>query len=267
MSQPHAVTAPDLILRQSSHTRRREPVRALGLPLAPLTMAEALSEIEGLVEARRPSYVITANLNYAMLSDGDAALRECNEGAALVLADGMPLVWAARWRGTPLPERVAGSDLIYGLSALAARRRYRLFLLGGGPGVGEAAAARLAALYPGVEVVGVESPPYRDLDPDEEAALMDRIRAAAPDVLILAFGQPRGELWMARRHRDLGVPVCIQLGASIDFAAGRVRRAPRWLQTAGLEWAFRLALEPRRLVLRYARNALFLSRSLARRGA
>jgi N-acetylglucosaminyldiphosphoundecaprenol N-acetyl-beta-D-mannosaminyltransferase len=229
-------------------------------------MAEALSEIEVLVEARRPSYVITANLNYAMLSDGDPALRECNEGAALVLADGMPLVWAARWRGTPLPERVAGSDLIYGLSALAARRRYRVFLLGGAPGIAEAAAANLCGLYPGLTITGIESPPYRALDPAEEAALLDRIRAAAPDILMVAFGQPKGELWIARHHRDLGVPVSLQVGASLDFAAGKVRRAPRWLQTAGLEWAFRLALEPRRLGPRYARNVLYLGRSLARGG-
>jgi N-acetylglucosaminyldiphosphoundecaprenol N-acetyl-beta-D-mannosaminyltransferase len=227
-------------------------------------MAEALSEIEVLVEARRPSYVITANLNYAMLSDGDAALRECNEGAALVLADGMPLVWAARWRGTPLPERVAGSDLIYGLSALAARRGYRVFFLGGAPGIAEAAAENLGGLYPGLIIAGQESPPYRALDPDEEAALLGRIRAAAPDLLLVALGQPKGELWIARHHRDLGVPVSLQVGAALDFAAGRVRRAPHWLQTAGLEWAFRLALEPRRLGPRYARNALYFGRSLAR---
>jgi N-acetylglucosaminyldiphosphoundecaprenol N-acetyl-beta-D-mannosaminyltransferase len=266
MVESQAVTGPDRAARRERPRAWREPVWALGLPVAPLTMAGTLAEVERLIEARRPSYVITANLNYAMLSDRDPALRAVNGGAALILADGMPLVWAARRRGTPLPERVAGSDLIYTLSELAARQGYRLFLLGGAPGVGEAAAANLRARYPGLDVAGIESPPYRPLDEREEAALVARIRAARPDILIMAFGQPAGEIWAARHCQAVEVPVCIQLGASLDFAAARVRRAPRWIQKSGLEWAFRLALEPRRLGLRYARNALFLARCAVRGG-
>jgi N-acetylglucosaminyldiphosphoundecaprenol N-acetyl-beta-D-mannosaminyltransferase len=240
------------------------PVWVWGLPLAPVTLANAIEAIGALIAAGRPSYLVTANLNYAMLTDRRPELDALNRGAALVLADGMPLVWAARWQQTPLPERVAGSDLIFALSGLAARRGYRVFLLGGAPGVADQAARNLCERYPGLQIVGTVSPPYRDLDAAEHAALLETIRAARPNLLIGAFGQPRGELWMAENHRSLGVPVCVQMGAAIDFAAGRVRRAPRWVQRTGLEWAFRFALEPRRLGGRYLRNGLFLGKMLVR---
>ncbi|HWE37744.1 MAG TPA: WecB/TagA/CpsF family glycosyltransferase [Isosphaeraceae bacterium] len=238
--------------------RRPAPVAVWGIPLAPVSAAEAVAAIGDLIEAREPSYLVSVNLNYAMLTHRDPRLRAVNDGAALALADGMPLLWAARWRGTPLPERVAGSDLIFALAGLAAERGYGVFLLGGAPGVGDAAAANLRARYPGLRIVGTASPPFRDLTAAEHDELIATIRAARPELLLVAFGQPKGELWVAEHCRALGVPVCAQLGASIDFAAGRVRRAPQFLRRTGLEWAFRLALEPRRLGGRYLRNALFL---------
>lgn len=244
--------------------RRRvpEPVWVLGLPLAPLTNAQLPAMVGALVEARTPSYFITANLNYAMLTDRHADLRAINREAAFLVADGMPLVWASRRMSTPLPERVAGSDFLFAVCELAADRGYRIFMLGGAPGVGEAARANLEARYPGLQVVGVESPPYRTLSDDEHRALFDRIREARPDLLLVAFGQPKGERWIFDNYRALGVPVSVQVGASLDFAAGRVRRAPRWVQKIGMEWAYRLALEPRRLAGRYARNGVFLMKSV-----
>jgi N-acetylglucosaminyldiphosphoundecaprenol N-acetyl-beta-D-mannosaminyltransferase len=234
------------------------PVWIWGLPLAPLTSAQLLEAIAERIDAKAPSYFITANLNYAMLTDRHEDLREINRRAAWIVADGMPLVWASRWRGTPLPERVAGSDLIFALCNLAAERGYRVFLLGGAPGVGEAAAANLRLRSPRLQIVGVEAPPFREPTEAENAALVGRIRATRPDILLVAFGQPKGERWIFAHQEALGVPVCAQVGASLDFAAGRVRRAPRWVQQAGLEWAFRLALEPRRLAGRYVSNGLFL---------
>jgi N-acetylglucosaminyldiphosphoundecaprenol N-acetyl-beta-D-mannosaminyltransferase len=235
-----------------------DPVWVWGLPLAPVTEEQVLLHLPALIAEGKPSYFITANLNYAMLTHRHADLREINRRAAFLLADGMPLVWASRFWGTPLPERVAGSDLIFSFCELCARRGYRLFLLGGEPGVGEEAMSALAARYPGLEVVGVESPPYRDLSDDEHSAILERIRAAKPDVLFVAFGQPKGERWISATAESLGVPVCVQVGASLDFVAGRVRRAPRWLQMVGLEWAYRMAQEPRRLAVRYLDNAMFL---------
>jgi len=233
-------------------------IRVWGLPLTPITNEHLPEAVARLIRARQPSYFITANLNYAMLTHQHEDLHEINRSAAFIVADGMPLVWAARWQGTPLPERVAGSDFIFTLSELAAARGYRIYFLGGMAGVGEEAAARLRERYPGLQIVGIESPPFRPLTDEEHGALIARIREARPDILLVGFGQPKGERWIYANYRALQVPVCVQVGASLDFAAGRVRRAPRFLQRVGLEWAFRLALEPRRLAARYFSNAVFL---------
>jgi N-acetylglucosaminyldiphosphoundecaprenol N-acetyl-beta-D-mannosaminyltransferase len=235
-----------------------------GLPMAPLTQAQAVETVVRLIEARQPSYFITANTHYAMLTNADPRLQAINEQAAFILADGAPLVWGSRWRRSPLPERVAGSDLIFDLCRQAACNGYRIFLLGGAAGVAERAAEVLSDRYAGLSIVGTESPPFRALSAEEHAALLDRIRAARPDLLLVAFGQPRGECWIAAHLETLGVPVCVQVGASLDFAAGRVRRAPRRLQKLGLEWAYRMWLEPSRLAPRYARNARFLLGMVAR---
>jgi N-acetylglucosaminyldiphosphoundecaprenol N-acetyl-beta-D-mannosaminyltransferase len=245
-------------------TRRVEPVWVWGIPFASLSMAETVSVIGDLIEAGRPTFFITANVNYAMLTDENPDLRAINEQAAFVVADGAPLVWASRLQGSPLPERVAGSDLIIEMSALATKKGYRLFLLGGADGVAAKAVAGLCERFPGLQVVGFESPPFRELTLDERDALATRIRAARPDLLFTAFTQPRGERWLAANCELLGVPVMANVGAAIDFAAGRVRRAPRWIRKCGLEWAFRLWIEPRRLVGRYARNAWFIARMVAR---
>ena len=218
-----------------------------GLALARLTLAETVAAVSALIEVRRPCYFITAPTHYAMLTEEHPDLREINTGAAFILADGAPLVWASHRSGFPLKERVAGSDLIFELSAEAARKGYRLFLLGGADGVAAEAGRRLCDRYPGLQVVGTECPPFRELTPEEQAALIERIRSAKTDILFVAFGQPKGERWIAQHLQKLDVPVCVQVAHSLDFAAERVRRAPRWMQKIGMEWAFRLGLEPRRL--------------------
>lgn len=240
-----------------------EAVWIWGLPLVPWTRPETADRVMALVEANRPCYFITANVHYAMLTADDPRLRALNEGAAFLVADGAPLVWASRWLGTPLPERVAGSDLIHDLAARAAARGLRLFLLGGAPGIAEEAARRLGERYPGLVIAGTAAPPHRPLQAEELTRLLDLIRTARPDLLLVAFGQPKGEFWIAEHLEALGVPVSVQIGATLDFVAGRVRRAPRWLQRVGLEWAYRMWLEPRRLAPRYARNAAFLARRVA----
>ena len=238
-------------------------VWVLGIPLAPLTMAGTIKAIYTLIEVGQPSYLITANTHYAMLSEYDISLRAINDGAAFIIADGAPLVWAARWHGQPLPERVAGSDLIFELSAEAARKRSRLFLLGGAKGVAEEAARRLCMRFPGLQVVGTECPLLHELTKEEEEALIARIRAACPDILLVAFGQPKGERWIHRHLKELGVPISIQVGASLDFAAGMIRRAaldaeiwPGMVVSAGIE--------PRRLFWRYACNGWFIIRVFVR---
>jgi N-acetylglucosaminyldiphosphoundecaprenol N-acetyl-beta-D-mannosaminyltransferase len=227
-----------------------------------LTLEDSVGAVSRLIREGRPSFFITANTHYAMLTEQWPDLRAINERAAFIVADGKPLVWAARLQGSPLPERVAGSDLIFRLSEQAAREGFRVFFLGGGEGVAEEAARRLEGRYPGLQVVGTSCPPYRELTADEHAALIEEVRAASPDLLIAAFTMPKGERWLSANLEALGVPVVVNVGAAIDFAAGRVRRAPRWMQRTGMEWAFRLWLEPRRLVGRYARNAWFILRKV-----
>ena len=235
------------------------PVTVWGLPLAPLTFSATLHLIDAWVADGTPRYVITANVHYAMLTTTDPRLGPVTRGAAVVLADGMPLVWAAHGR---LPERVAGSDLVPALCQRAAQRGHRVFLLGAAHGVAERAAANLQARFPGLVIAGTLAPPFRDWTVAETAETVAIVRAARPDLLFVAFGQPKGELWVAENYRDLGVPVTMQIGATLDFVAGRVRRAPRWLQRIGLEWAFRLLREPRRLAGRYFRDGLFVVRML-----
>jgi N-acetylglucosaminyldiphosphoundecaprenol N-acetyl-beta-D-mannosaminyltransferase len=240
------------------------PVRVWGLPLAPVTFDQTLALVDALIAEGKPRYFITANLHYAMLTAGDPRLPPVNGRAAFVLADGMPLVWASRWREAQLPERVAGSDLVPALCARAAERGYRVFFLGGAPGIGDEAARRMRERFPAIQIVGVEAPPYRALSAEEEAQLRERIRAARPHLLFVAFGQPKGELWLAEHGESLGVPAAVQIGASLDFLAGKVQRSPRWIQRLGFEWAYRLSREPLRLASRYGRNGLFALRMLAR---
>lgn len=241
-----------------------EPVEVWGLPLSPVTLGETLDLVDRLIEAGEPAFFVTANLRYAMLCESDPRLSVVNRKAAFLVADGMSLVWASRQNGRPVPERVAGSDLVPALCERAAGNDRSVFLLGGAPGVAAEAGRVLEERFPGLRVVGVESPPFRPMTPGEHAELVDRIRAAAPDLMFVAFGQPKGELWLVEHYEQLGVPACAQVGASFDMLAGRVRRAPRWVQRIGMEWAWRIGTEPRRLAPRYAADARFLWRMMVR---
>jgi len=235
-----------------------------GVPFSYLTLGDTLRQVDRLIEWGRPTYFITANLNYNMLTERHPELRLVNDNAAFIVCDGIPMVWYSRWLGKPLPERVAGSELIYALTKWASRKGHRIYFLGGAPGVAQSAADRLSQRYPGLQVAGVEAPPFRPLSAAEEGDLIARIREAKPDIVYVALGQPKGELWIARNCERIGAPLCVQLGASFDFVAGGVARAPRWLQRAGLEWFHRMCQEPQRLTGRYCRNGLFLLRSLLR---
>ncbi len=224
-----------------------EPVWVWGLPLAPMTLAETVASVSALVDRGVPSFFITANTHYAMLTQENPDLQQVNARAAFLVADGAPLVWASRRNVSGLPERVAGSDLLFALSEMAARKGYRIFFAGGPPGVAEAAAHQLCARYPALQVVGLASPSFREVSATDFARLRALISAAQPHILIVAASMPHGERWLSDHVEELGVPVAVNLGASIDFAAGRINRAPLWMQKSGLEWAFRLMLEPRRL--------------------
>ena len=257
----------DLESNDHSHGQPRtsnDRVMVWGVPFVAWTMAQTVAEISDSIRARRPIHFVTANTHYVMLSDRDPALRAINSNAAFIVADGMPIVWASRWGAAPLPERVAGSDLIFELCAEAAAKGYRLFLLGGGKGIAEEAGRRLTARYPGLQVVGAVCPPFGEWTPADDTELINQIRAARPDVLITALAMPKADFWLTANREKLDVPVVFNCGAAVDFAAGNVRRAPRFMRSTGLEWAYRLWLEPRRLIGRYASNAWFVARMIAK---
>jgi N-acetylglucosaminyldiphosphoundecaprenol N-acetyl-beta-D-mannosaminyltransferase len=235
-----------------------------GLPVAAMTRREAAEAVMRLIEVGRPSFFITANTHYAMLTAERPELRGLNDRAAFLLADGVPMVWASRRGPIPIPERVAGSDLVYDLSEHAARLGRRLYLLGGAEGVAEEAARRLQSLYPGLIIAGTACPPPGSLSGEGCRRLIAEVRKARPDLLMVALGQPKGELWLDEHLEELGVPVSVQVGATLDFVAGRVRRAPKLIQRVGLEWAFRIYTDPARLGPRYAKDAFFLFGHVAR---
>lgn len=241
----------------------RETVEIWGVPFDNLTLYGAVNRIAELIERQLPEFVITANLNYVMLHNADRKLRRATRDAAMILADGQPIVWRSRLGKNRLPERVAGSELIFRLAERASEEGWRIYMLGGKPGVADRASERLRRKYPGIQIVGVESPPFRALTASEQEAQMNRIRQAKPDLLLVAFGQPKGELWIHKNLPEICVPVSIQLGASFDFLAGTANRAPVFWQRIGMEWAYRMVMDPARLMPRYANNATFLMRSMA----
>jgi N-acetylglucosaminyldiphosphoundecaprenol N-acetyl-beta-D-mannosaminyltransferase len=217
-----------------------------------LTLPEAIDAIFHLVQERQGAVVVTPNVDHVVLLEDDARLRAAYESASLSLADGMPIVWASRLLGTPLREKVSGSDLVMPLAQLAARERWRVYLLGGGEASAARAAARLERELPGLVVAGVDA---RRIDVDDDPRALDdliaTIVAARPELVLVALGCPKQEIVMHRIAAAVRPAVCVGVGAGLDFLAGTLRRAPRWISRAGLEWLHRLAHEPRRLWRRY----------------
>lgn len=214
-----------------------------------VTFAGALDRIEELVAAGRGGAVFTPNVDHVVQAERNPDFVRAYDTASLSVADGQPLVWASRLLGRPLPEKVSGSDLLAPLCSRAAARGFGVYLLGGPPGVAAEAAAVLEQR--GVRVVGHEAPRIGLTPLDDEPAILARIAAAAPQLLFVALGAPKQELFIARAAPKLGPVVALGVGASLEFLVGRVRRAPRWMSRAGLEWLYRLAQDPRRLGRRY----------------
>jgi len=217
-----------------------------------------------MIASREPHYVVTANVDFLVQALTDAELRRILVEAHLVLCDGMPIVWASKWLGNPLPERVAGADLVPELIRVAAQRKQRLFFLGATSEANDAAVANVRRKFPGAVIAGHYSPPFRPMAEMNHAEIIERVRETNPDLLFVAFGCPKAEKWIASVYHELGVPVVIGVGATIDFLAGRVKRAPLWAQRYGAEWIYRLCQEPRRLFWRYARDLRHFSWELTK---
>jgi N-acetylglucosaminyldiphosphoundecaprenol N-acetyl-beta-D-mannosaminyltransferase len=224
-----------------------------GLFFDDVSMPEATARIVELAKKRdKARFVCTGNLDHLAIAAADDEFRQAYLDADLVVADGAPVVWLSKLRGTPLRERVAGSDLFWTLSRASEEHGITLFFLGGVEGAADDAKAAVEKRHPGARVVGTYCPPFKTFATDaEQDKIREVVRAAKPDVLLVAFGAPKQEKWIAKNKDRLGVPIAMGVGGSFEMASGKVKRAPVWMQRVGLEWFYRFAQEPRRLYQRY----------------
>jgi N-acetylglucosaminyldiphosphoundecaprenol N-acetyl-beta-D-mannosaminyltransferase len=229
------------------------PSRAvLGVPLALTDYEHTLAWIDAAVAARKRSYVCVAAVHTVMACQDDPALRAAVLGADFTVPDGQPLVWALNALGHGMPDRVYGPELMERACARAARTGQRFYLYGGRNQGALVELARMLRLrHPGLKIVGGHCPPFRPLTDAEEDAVADEISRSGADVVWVGIGVPKQEKWMARMRDRLDVPVMCAVGAAFDFHAGRISQAPSWMQQRGLEWIYRIAQEPRRLLPRY----------------
>jgi N-acetylglucosaminyldiphosphoundecaprenol N-acetyl-beta-D-mannosaminyltransferase len=228
-----------------------------GIGLDAVSEKETVAKVIRALDQGPGGWILPVNLDVLRLATRSLETREMLSEADLVVADGQPLIWASRLQGTPLPDRVAGSNLIWSLTGEAARAGRTIFLLGGDPGAAEVAAERLGARYPTLGVAGLYCPPYGfERDAAERERITREVRAAAPDVVFVGLGFPKQEHLIRELRPHLPRAWFVSVGVSISFAAGYLRRAPTWMQRLGIEWLHRLAQEPRRLTPRYLVHGL-----------
>lgn len=258
MGAPHSPQTPTGLPCEAAQ-RFGPTVTIFGIEIDQTTMDGALDIVLRWLEDEQSAcrYIVTPNVDHVVQLEDNSRLRQAYAGASLVIADGWPLVAFSHLCKKPLPERITGVDFVASVfSSATLHRRIRTFLLGAAPGVAEKAARRVMATWPGVDVVGNYSPPPGfESDPRQCTEILKRVADAAPDFLIVGFGAPKQENWLHASHKHLPVKVAIAAGATIDFLAGEQPRAPRWMQRAGFEWLYRIGTDPRRLALRYARDA------------
>lgn len=217
-----------------------------------LTMSETLNEIDKLIQKKNCSYVVTPNVDHIVRLEKDEELQKVYKNASLILTDGKPLIWISKWYKTPIKEKISGSDLFPRVCQLAANKNYTMYLLGAAEGVADTAARNLMKKYPGLNIVGTYSPPFGfEKNEQEMNKIKAQIQNVHPDILIVGLGCPKQEKFMYYHCKELGVPISFGLGASIDFEAGNIKRAPKWMSNHGLEWLYRFSKEPKRLFKRY----------------
>jgi N-acetylglucosaminyldiphosphoundecaprenol N-acetyl-beta-D-mannosaminyltransferase len=237
----------------------------LGVAVHAIDMKIAIEQIARWIATREQHYVCVTGVHGVMAAQNDPELRAIHNASGLTTPDGRPLVWAGRHAGATEMQQVCGPELFPAVCRRAAREGWRAFLYGGGDGVPELLAERLLAVVPGLRIVGTYSPPFRALTPDEDEQIVQRINAADPDIVWVGLSTPKQERWMAAHVGRVRAPVLVGIGAAFDIHAGLRRRPPRWMQRAGLEWLYRLAVEPRRLAPRYLKNNPRFVWNIARR--
>jgi N-acetylglucosaminyldiphosphoundecaprenol N-acetyl-beta-D-mannosaminyltransferase len=222
-----------------------------------ISFAGSISETEKLIRRRENAFVVTPNVDHIVNLQKDIEFKRIYRDADLVLLDGVPLLWASRFLKTPFIERIAGADFFPELCATAARKGYRLFFLGGRNGAAAEAKRVLEKRYKNLHVVGTYCPDFGfESDPAENKKIVEIIQRMQPDILFVGLGSPKQEKWIYRWKDQYRAPVSIGIGVSFEFVAGMVRRAPVWMRTSGLEWFWRLLMEPKKLWRRYLINDL-----------
>lgn len=223
----------------------------LGVDVSAINMAHALEMFDGWISQRQPHYVCVTGVHGVMESQRDEQLRQIHNQAGLVTPDGMPLVWLSRAKGFPWVERVYGPDLMLAVCQQSLLKGYRHYFYGGHEGVPERLAARLGEWFPGLQVAGLYSPPYRPLTAEEDERTIQMINGTNPDIVWVGLSTPTQEYWMYQHLGRINAAVMLGVGAAFDFHAGIKKQAPRWIQRSGFEWFYRLMIEPRRLWRRY----------------
>lgn len=227
-------------------------MRLMNTEIDNLTMDETLDVIDSLIKEDNCSYVVTPNVDHIVQLEKDEELKRVYENASLILTDGKPLIWISNWYKTPIKEKISGSDLFPRVCDLAAKKGYTMYLLGAAEGVADKAAKNLMNKYKGLNIVGTYSPPFGfEKDKLELKKIERQIQEVHPDILIVGLGCPKQEKYMYHHCKELDVPISFGLGASIDFEAGNIKRAPRWMSEHGLEWLYRITQDPKRLAKRY----------------
>ena len=226
--------------------------RFLNTYVSNLTMEETLHKIELLLEKKKKSYVVAVNVDVIMKIEKDKELKKATDEADIVLVDGKPLIWISKWKRRPIKEKVSGSDLVPRLCELSNRKGYRVFILGGREGVAEKAKENLEKKYDHIPIVGTYSPPLGfEHDEKELKKINSMINKCTPDLLIVCFGCPKQEKWIYQNIGKYNAKVSVCAGATVDFLAGNVKRAPKWMSNSGFEWFYRFLQEPKRLFRRY----------------
>jgi N-acetylglucosaminyldiphosphoundecaprenol N-acetyl-beta-D-mannosaminyltransferase len=236
----------------SAGVRHDDRVDILGVGVSSINLDDAIETIERWIGARSRNYVCITGVHGVMESRRDERLRRIHNEAGMVTPDGMPLVWLSRLLGKHRTERVYGPDLMRKMTAVSSQRGYRQFYYGGSEGVADKLKQALITAHPKLDVAGTLCPPFRELTPEEDRAVVAAINAARPDIVWVGLSTPKQEFWMANHLGRIEAPVIVGVGAAFDFLAGAKRQAPLWMQRNGLEWLFRLCSEPRRLWRRYA---------------
>lgn len=236
----------------SGNEEKMSRIKFMNTEIDNLTMEETLREIDRLINEDKNAYVVTPNVDHIVRLEKSVEFQKVYKNADLILTDGKPLIWISKLYKTPIKEKISGSDLFPLLCKMSAEKEYKMFFLGATEGVASKAANHLKDRFPRLKVVGTYSPPFGfEKDKQEISKIVKIIKDVEPHILVVGLGSPKQEKFIMNFRELLGVPISLGLGASFDFEAGNVKRAPKWMSNSGLEWLFRFLQEPKRMFRRY----------------